>query len=91
MGNGMLTIVKGSAMAEYVSPIHVASLNGAMGIPLALARASAPLTLAAMWSLAWGYTLGLFALLMLSLAGVTALRLAQRTKVALPMPLRRPH
>lgn len=91
MGNGMLTIVKGSAMAEYVSPIHVASLNGALGIPLALARASAPLALAAMWSLAWGYTLGLLVLLLLSLAGVAALRLAQRTKAVLPVLLHRPH
>jgi MFS family permease len=46
LGNGMLTIVKGTAIAHYVSRTHVATLNGALGIPLALARAAAPLLLA---------------------------------------------
>lgn len=82
MGNGMLTIVKGTAMAQYVSPIHVASLNGALGIPLALARASAPLALAALWSATWGYGLGLAALLLLSVLGVSTLWLAQRSRGA---------
>ncbi|MHB8951213.1 MAG: MFS transporter [Rhodoferax sp.] len=45
LGNGMLTIVKGTAIAEYVSRDHVATLNGALGVPLALARAAAPLLL----------------------------------------------
>jgi hypothetical protein len=40
LGNGLLTIVKGTAMAQYVSRDHVASLNGALGVPLALARAA---------------------------------------------------
>ena len=42
LGNGMLTIVKGTAIAQYVSRDHVASLNGALGLPSALARALAP-------------------------------------------------
>ena len=50
MGNGMLTIVKGTAMAQYVSRDHVASLNGALGLPLALARAAAPIGLGLLWS-----------------------------------------
>ena len=33
MGNGMLTIVKGTAIAQYVSRAHVATLNGALGLP----------------------------------------------------------
>lgn len=82
MGSGMLTIVKGTAMAQYVSQTRAGSLNGATGIPLALARAGAPLTLAALWSETWGYGLGLSVLLMLSMAGVAALWLAQRTHAA---------
>lgn len=82
MGNGMLTIVKGTAMAQYVSPAHVAALNGAMGIPLALARASAPLALATLWSATWGYGLGLAALLLLSILGVGALWFAQQSRSA---------
>ena len=78
MGNGMLTIVKGTAMAQYVSRDHVASLNGALGIPLALARAAAPIGLGLLWTQQSGYTHGLWVLLGLSVAGVAALGLAQR-------------
>ena len=78
MGVGMLTIVKGTAMAQYVSRDHVASLNGALGIPLALARAAAPIGLGLLWTQQSGYTHGLWVLLGLSVAGVAALALAQR-------------
>ncbi len=78
MGNGMLTIVKGTAMAEYVSRSNVATLNGAMGVPLALARASAPLALGWAWSPRMGYTVGLWCMLAVASVGVGALFLAQR-------------
>jgi MFS family permease len=78
MGNGMLTIVKGTAIAQYVNREHVATLNGALGLPTALARASAPLLLGLLWTPQGGYTLGLWLLLALSLLGVAALMLAQR-------------
>lgn len=78
MGNGMLTIVKGTAMAQYVSREHVATLNGALGVPLALARAAAPLALGAMWSATAGYGYGLWVLLMVASVGVAALAWAQR-------------
>jgi hypothetical protein len=77
MGNGMLTIVKGTAMALYVNRDHVATLNGALGIPLAIARASAPLLLGLMWTPQGGYTQGLYLLLGLSLVGMGALIAAQ--------------
>ena len=78
MGVGMLTIVKGTAMAQYVSRDHVASLNGALGIPLALARAAAPIGLGLLWTQQSGYTHGLWVLLGLSVASGAALGLAQR-------------
>ncbi len=78
MGVGMLTIVKGTAMAQYVSREHVASLNGALGVPLALARASAPLGLGLLWSPQAGYSTGLWVMLAFSVAGAIALGLAQR-------------
>ena len=81
LGNGLLTIVKGTAMAQYVSREHVASLNGALGVPLALARAAAPLLLGVMWSPQAGYRHGLWLLLGLSVLGVVALALAQRHHV----------
>jgi MFS family permease len=78
LGNGMLTIVKGTAIAQYVNRDHVASLNGALGLPTALARALAPWLLGLLWSQDSGYTRGLWLLLSMSLAAVLALLLAQR-------------
>ncbi|MGI9134437.1 MAG: MFS transporter [Rhodoferax sp.] len=77
VGNGMLTIVKGTAVAQYVGQAHVASLNGALGLPLALSRAGAPLLLGWLWTPQVGYGHGLWALLALSTLGIGALVLAQ--------------
>jgi predicted MFS family arabinose efflux permease len=77
LGNGMNTIVKGTAMAQYVSREHVGQLNGLMGLPIALARAAAPLVLGLLWSPAKGYALALWWLLACSLLGVLALWQAQ--------------
>jgi len=78
MGNGMLTIVKGTAIAQYVNREHVATLNGALGLPSAIARALAPLMLGLLWTPAGGYTTGLWILLAASLVAVLALLAAQR-------------
>ena len=82
MGNGMLTIVKGTAIAQFVNRDHVATLNGALGLPLALSRAGAPLLVGLLWSPASGYTSALWLLLAMSVAGVVALMLAQRHALA---------
>ncbi|MBP9149151.1 MAG: MFS transporter, partial [Rhodoferax sp.] len=78
LGNGMLTIVRGTAIALYVSRSHAATLNGVLGLPLALARAAAPLLLGVLWSPLVGYRHGLWLMLALSLIGIAALVLAQR-------------
>ncbi len=77
VGNGLLTIVKGTAMAQYVSQAHTASLNGALGLPLALARAGAPFLLGLLWSPEGGYTLGLWLMWGTCLLGIAALWAAQ--------------
>jgi MFS family permease len=82
LGNGMLTIVKGTAIAQYVNRDHVASLNGALGLPSALARALAPLLLGVLWSPQAGYARGLWLLLAMSVLAVLALLLAQRRALA---------
>ena len=84
LGNGMLTIVKGTAIAQYVNRDHVATLNGVLGLPLALARASAPLMVGLLWMPAGGYTQALWLLLVMSLIGVGALMLAQRYALTRP-------
>jgi predicted MFS family arabinose efflux permease len=78
LGNGMMTIVKGTAIAQYVNRDHVAALNGALGLPSALARALAPLLLGLLWSQQAGYTWGLWLLLAMSVLSALALLLAQR-------------
>jgi len=78
MGNGMMTIVKGTAIAQYVNRDHVASLNGALGLPLAFTRALAPWLVGVMWSREAGYTSGLWLMLAASVIAVIALLLAQR-------------
>jgi predicted MFS family arabinose efflux permease len=78
LGNGMLTIVKGTAIAQYVNREHVASLNGALGLPTALARGVAPLLLGVLWTQDAGYTRGLWLLLAMGSVAVFALLLAQR-------------
>ena len=84
MGNGMLTILKGTAIAQYVSRDHVATLNGALGLPLALARAGAPLMVGLLWTPQRGYMQALWLLLVMSLVGVIALMLAQRHALTRP-------
>jgi predicted MFS family arabinose efflux permease len=78
LGNGMMTIVKGTAVAQYVSREHVASLNGALGLPMALARALTPWLMGALWSAQSGYTWGLWLLLGMSTVAAAALVAAQR-------------
>lgn len=78
MGNGMFTIVKGTAVAEYVNREQAASLNGALGLPMALGRATAPWLLGLMWTPEAAYSSGLWLMLGLSVLGVLALVLAQR-------------
>lgn len=77
MGNGMVTIVKGTAMAQYVSAAHVGQLNGLLGLPIALARAAAPWVVGLLWSPAVGYRWGLWWMVAASLAGLAALWTAQ--------------
>ena len=77
LGNGLNTIVKGTAMAQYVSREHVGQLNGVLGLPLAIGRAAAPWALGLMWTPEVGYTHGLRWLLLAGVLGVACLWLAQ--------------
>ncbi len=78
LGNGMLTIVKGTAVAQYVNREHVASLNGALGVPVAVSRAVAPLLLGVLWSQQAGYRWGLLLLLVVAAGSALCLALAQK-------------
>ena len=83
MANGMITIVKATAMATYVSRERAASLNGLLGFPTAISRAVAPSMLAALWVASGNYTLGVSVLCALGALAVIAFWLAQRRVLAL--------
>ena len=78
MANGMITIVKATAMATYVSRDRAASLNGLLGFPTAIARAVAPSVLAALWTTTGNYLMGLSVLCSLGAMAVVAFWFAQR-------------
>jgi MFS family permease len=82
LGNGLNTIVKGTAMAQYVSREHVGQLNGLLGLPLAMGRAIAPWALGLMWTTEDGYTIGLRWLLLVGMIGVGCLWWAQKSALS---------
>jgi hypothetical protein len=77
IANGLVTIVKATAVARYVDRDRVASLSGLQALPVALARASGPVALAALWDAGGDYRLGLWALLVTGAAGAALMRVAQ--------------
>jgi len=78
MANGMLTIVRATAMATYVSRDRAASLNGLLGVPNAIARAAAPSLLAMLWTAGGNYKMGIVAMCAASILAVAAFWMAQR-------------
>lgn len=69
LGNGMLTIVRGTTVAELFGRDRYAEINGAIAAPSVLAKAAAPLFVAAVWS-ATGMSLAV-PLTVLALFGVS--------------------
>jgi MFS family permease len=84
IGNGLITIVKATAIAQYVSRDRVAALSGLQSLPSALARSVGPVLLASLWTVTGDYRLGLWTLVVTGLGAVLLLRLAQAR--ALPQP-----
>ena len=48
-GNGMMTIVKGTAVADLIGAARVATLNGIAAVPSAFMRAAGPFLIAWIW------------------------------------------
>ncbi|MDQ3188718.1 MAG: MFS transporter [Pseudomonadota bacterium] len=55
-GNGVMTIVRGTVPAEFYGLDHYGAVNGAMAMPVLLAKASGPLIAAAIWVAAGSYS-----------------------------------
>lgn len=65
--NGIMTIVRGIAIPEMVSPHSYGAINGALAIPMILARALAPLAAAALWSATGNYGAAMTATVLMSI------------------------
>jgi MFS family permease len=65
--NGIMTIVRGLAVPEMVSPHAYGALNGILAMPTTIAKALAPLTAAWLWSVNENYSLPMLAIVLASL------------------------
>ncbi len=81
IANGCQTIVKGTAVAQYVSQENVAALNGSLGLPTALMRTLVPWGIGLLWTPNAGYTSAIWALLGLGSAAALCFILAQRASM----------
>lgn len=48
--NGMMTIVRGTAVSDLIGREHYGTINGALTVPIMVARASAPFVAATLWA-----------------------------------------
>ena len=78
VGNGLITIVKATSIAAYVSRERVAVLSGLQSFPVALARAVGPVLMAALWTLTSSYGLALVVLTAVGVISALMLHGAQR-------------
>jgi len=75
-GNGIISIVRGTAVAELLGRTHYGAINGALTIPFNVARALAPVLAAALWSATGNPSLMLWALLGSALIGTVGFAMA---------------
>jgi predicted MFS family arabinose efflux permease len=81
IANGCQTIVKGTAVAQYVSQENVAALNGSLGLPTALFRTFVPWGIGLLWSPTGGYASATWALFGIGITAALAFVLAQRASM----------
>jgi MFS family permease len=75
-GNGIMTIVRGIAVADLIGRTHYGAINGALTVPMTVARALAPVATAAIWSATGDPSLMLWAILGTTLVGTAGFMLA---------------
>ena len=77
-GNGMMTIVKGTATADLISRDRVAILNGALAMPTSIARATGPILIASFWDFFGNPQAAVLAILVIAICAAFALSAAYR-------------
>ena len=70
--NGVMTIVRGIAIPEMVSKESYGAINGALAMPMVLAKAAAPLAAAWLWTATGSYTLVLVSIIAASVVMAVA-------------------
>jgi MFS family permease len=80
--NGVMTILRGTAIAELFGRERYAELNGALSAPAVLAKAGAPLALAGLWSVLGEPRVVFGAVLVMVLIGFAGLLVARKSQVA---------
>jgi MFS family permease len=68
-GNGVMTIARGTAVADLIGHTHYGAINGALTLPTMVAKALAPVVTAVIWSATGDPSLMLWALLGSALVG----------------------
>jgi MFS family permease len=75
-GNGIMTIVRGIAVSDLIGRTHYGSMNGALTVPINVAKALAPFVAAALWSAVGDSALMLWSILGSALLGTVGFVLA---------------
>ena len=75
-GNGLMTIVRGASVVEFLGAEGFGAVNGALSMPATVARAIAPPLVALLWDLQGDYTMAIWLLTGLGLASAVAYWLA---------------
>jgi hypothetical protein len=75
-GNGIVSIVRGTAVADLLGRAHYGTINGALTIPYNVAKALAPVAAAALWSATGDPSLMLWAILGSALIGTVGFGIA---------------
>ena len=86
IGNGLITIVKATAIAAYVSRERVAVLTGLQNLPVAIARALGPVIMGSLWTVNGNYVLAIWALIGLGVVSALMLRAAQQRALRVDVP-----
>jgi len=68
-GNGVMTIARGTAVADLIGRTHYGAINGALTLPTMVAKALAPVVAAAIWTATGDPSLMLWTLLGSALIG----------------------
>jgi len=62
-GNGVMTIIRGTAVPDFIGREGYGAINGALTLPANVAKAAAPFAAALIWGAAGGYGAVLWAIL----------------------------